>query len=80
MSVVGAQERVILRTISNQQEWKGGVVWTLYFRVRNVWSAVIGKLAARYILGCADFKGNWLTGRWRWGLALIGRPGLLDVP
>ena len=54
MSVVGAQERVILRTISNQQEWKGGVVWTLYFRVRNVWSAVIGKLAARYILGCAE--------------------------
>ena len=77
MSVVGAQERVILRTISDQQEWKRGVVWTLYF---NVWSTVIAKLAARYVLGWADFKGNWLTGRWRWGLALIGRPGLLDVP
>lgn len=49
MSVVGAQERVILRTISNQQEWKRGVVWILYFKVRNVWSAVIDKLVARYI-------------------------------
>ena len=80
MSVVGAQERVILRTISDQQEWKRGVMWTLYFRGRNVWSTVIGKLAARYVLDCADFKGKGLTGRWRWGLALIGRPGLLDVP